>query len=645
MAILTEGAGSSQMNSATTPMRAVQEVNPLDSLAGLAQGGLSVLNTKNQADAAQAKAQAVADKDAKKFAGEQEDTALSQDLLKISERFAQKGNREDAIRLSRAALVKAMNSPGNDGRGDELISSYTKFMAVQGLGKDFFEESAAEKAQAIQMDLAAKAGVQFLDTDSPERVQVKLDNFTAYQREGEKLQRVASELAVVNAKLTEKGKLTTNEASLISLQKTKLEQKQSEALTGLADGFSTIFNDSMMNARTAFDISGDRQASLDAVEQGYMQIRNLVNATGGTGNATQVTALTTPMTNMYDATKRYIQGKDTLDMLETTRKTEDARMVAMMFAKNPDIQARIAASNLIGNTDVGLTQVIGSKVIEYMDANLSNKPTVLTDAEPEEQKAIVGLGLKFIEKDTAGKTTEAEKAEGMAYITKIFTDFDKYAASVDSPQQLNELVAMMADPRFGAWAKANEGIPASISVQVKETLKAYYSEPVLKDVVQNWEKDVAIDQRTFGFSGIGGLLDAPVDPANAVRALPEILEPFMTASGLSFRARQGAPQNLVAPALKQVNTSVLPKINRLIKAMAHAEGTTDYNKVFEENYAQILGVAPEEAQAETKTKAPMSSEEFTPLEGDTIESGAVVGGYKFNGGDTSDPANWSKVNG
>jgi len=33
------------------------------------------------------------------------------------------------------------------------------------------------------------------------------------------------------------------------------------------------------------------------------------------------------------------------------------------------------------------------------------------------------------------------------------------------------------------------------------------------------------------------------------------------------------------------------------------------------------------------------------LEGDTIESGAVVAGYEYLGGDTLDPASWREVDG
>ena len=647
MAILQQGAGSSNLGSATTPKQAVQTASPLDGLANLAQSGLSVLNTQNQADAAQAKAQAVANKEAKTFAGEQEDTALTKDLMKISLKFAQGGKRQEAIDLSRMALTRALNSPGNDGRGDELISSYTKFMAVQGLGKDFFEESNAEKVRGTQMAAAGVAGVQFLETDSPQTVQAKLDNFIAYTAEGEKLSRVSAELANVNAELTRAGKLTSNESSELALAKTKLEAKKADSLVGMADGFNTIFLDGLQNARTAFDISGDGQVALDAVENGYLQIRNLISAAGGTGNAAQVTAMTTPMTNMYEATKRYIKGTDTFDMLATTRKTEDARMVALMFERRPDIQQLIAASNLTGNTDVGLAQAINAEVVGYMADNLMTKPTVLTDKEPKVQKAIVSVALEFMSKDSVGKASEGEKAEGISYITKLFSDMDKYAASVDNPQQLNELVSMMADPRFGEWAAANKGIPAAISPQVKATLKAYYSEPVMKAVVQNWEMDVAIDQSRFGFDMMGTLTN-PISensfnkPVTNIAALPDILEPFMTQSGLSFRAKQGAPQNLVAPALKQVNTTVLPKINRLIKSMAHAEGSMDYNKVFEENYAKILGVDPEGEAAPKKEKAPLASETFTPKTDGPVRIGDIVEGVRFKGGDVTDSANWEQ---
>jgi hypothetical protein len=645
MAILTEGAGSSNLGSATAPMQAVQEASPLDSLAGLAGGGLSVLNTKNQADASQAKAQAVLDKDAKTFAGEQQDTALSQTLMKVSLKFEQSGNRDEAIRLSRKALNNALNNPGNDGRGDDIISTYTKFMAVQGLGKDFFEESAQEKVVSAQMDRASKAGVQFLESDSEEVVSGKLENFRKYEAASEALSRTSSELAVANAKLTQAGKVTSNESSALQLERTKLEIKRSEALTSMSDGYNTIFQDKLLNARKAFDVSGDMQTALDAVETGYFQISNLISSTGGTGNVAQITALTSPMTNMYEATKRYIKGTDTLEVLNNTRKIEDARIVALMFAKNPEQQQRIALSNLIGNTDIELSGVIAASAISYIDSSLANKPVALTGLEPKEQKAIVNVGLSFIEKDTAGKVLGLEKEEGYAYIEKLFTDFDKYSASVDNPQELNELVTMIADPRFGTWVKANKGIPASISSQVKDTLKAFYSEPVMKDVVQNWEMDVAGDQKAFGFNFLGTLTD-PISensfnkPATKVAALPDILEPFMTESGLSFRAKQGAPQNLVAPALKQVNKTVLPKINRLIKAMAHVEGHTDYNKVFEESYAKILGVAPDEVPK--KEKAPLASETFVPKTDGTVRAGDVVEGVRFKGGDVADSTNWEE---
>lgn len=647
MAILNEGAGSTQMGSATTPIQPVQSVSPLDSLASTAGNALSVMSSGLQAQAQADRAQAILDKDAKKEAGEVQDTDLGLRLAKINVAFEQHGDSKLAKEESRKVLVEFMSDPANKARGDELLGTYSKFMSTSGLGGEYFVETQEDKILNARITAAAKDGVIMYPNDSDEVRMQKLDNHARYVAAGAALERSTKILSEANAKLEQKGKLTANEMSELNLKIKKEEIARSESLTSMADSYSTIIQDKFKAVRDDYDLNKDQGAAELAIEQAFFDVKTLISQAAGTGNSAQVTAMTAPMVNLYNANIRYVKGLATLEELQTARKTEDLRMVALMFEKNPEIQQRIAFSNLISNTDPGLTSEIGADVIKYIDGNLMAKPINLTDMDKKVQKAIVNVGLSFIEDDLAGRAGPEAKKEGTAYLTKLFNDFDKYAASVDNPQQLNELVTLLADPRFGEWVGANKGVPASISVAVKDTLKAYYSEPVLKDVVQNWEKGVAVDQRTFG-SNIGNALTGNIsenrfnNPSQNLMPMSEILEPVMTESGLSFRGKEGVSSALVTPALKQANRDVLPKINKLVKAMAHIEGSTDYNKYFEANYANILGVAPEEAPKAPKVKEPLASEQFVPKTDGPVQVGDVVAGLQYKGGDLTASSSWGE---
>jgi hypothetical protein len=530
-------------------------------------------------------------------------------------------------------------------------------MNTKGLGNEYSAETQEERIYKARIDAAVKDNVLILPDDSEEEIERKLRNHNKYARGKQALQDSTDVITNANAMLTQTGKLTTNQLSELNLEKTQAEKAASDALTGMSGSYMTILRDNFQVSRQAFDAGGDSKVALQEIESQWANVQMLISQTAGTGNEAQVTALTTPMKNLYQFNKDFVTGKITRDELANKAKIEGLRSQALMFASNPRIQQLWAASELVGHTDPSLTLEFQGLVSNYLDNATKGKVDAFTNLEPEGQKTLTDLSMKFIESDLAGTTSDKEKAEGIQVISKIFTDMDAFSASVNNPQQLNQVVSMLADPRFGQWASANKGIPASISPQVKQTLQAYYSEPVLKDVIQNWETDVAIDQRVFGFTGIldgvanlggaiTGTVNNPRGPApTTIMALPEILEPFMTPTGLSFRAKKGAPSNLVAPALKQVNKTVLPKINRLVKALAHVEGHTDYRKVYEENYEQILGVRPEEEEVPATPKVPLESETFQPLEGDTIESGAVVAGYEYLGGDTLDPASWREVDG
>jgi len=652
MAVLNQGAGSMNgLDSSTSPKQAVQEDSGLAQVAGLTQGALSVFATGQQV-------QAKSNKDAAIEAGNVVDTNMVRKLTTISAGLNEgKFNQEQAMTLSRQALAQAMNGPTGKSRGNELLTEFSKFMNAKGLGAEFTEETQEDRIYNARIDAALKDNVLILPEDSEEEIDRKLMNHNVYARAQQALQDSTSVLTNTNAQLTQKGKLTSNKISELNLQKTQAEKASSDALTSMSGSYMTILRDNFTASREAFNAGGDPKVALQEIESQWSSVQMLISQTAGTGNEAQVTALTTPMKNLYQFNKDFVTGKITRDELQNKAKIEGMRQQAIMFASNPRIQKLWAASELVGHTDPSLTLEFQGLVANYLDSTVTGKSEAITNLEPKAQKALVDLSMSFIESDTAGTTSPTEKAEGLKVIQKIFKDMDVFSASVDNPQQLNEIVTMLADPRFGEWASANKGVPASISPQVKNTLQAYYSEPVLKDIVQNWETDVAIDQGVFGFSGIADGVTSAVDavtgavrnprgPApTTIMPLPDILEPFMTPSGLSFRAKAGAPANLVAPALKQVNKTVLPKINRLVKSLAHVEGHTDYQKVYEENYAQMLGVQPEEVVEPVTPRVPLESETFEPLAGDTIESGAVVGGYEFLGGATDDPSNWREVDG
>lgn len=320
-----------------------------------------------------------------------------------------------------------------------------------------------------------------------------------------------------------------------------------------------------------------------------------------------------------------IQMMDPANDVKTLEDQLKKRIVQskLLATEDPTILAGVVTNQLFSNSpSIALSL---NQVSQKTLAKLSSLPLGTTDFVPQvigDPDVEVGTlkGLKQGFKDIAtGNVSDKEVAitQSSNSVNHILTQagavMDQYGAS---PAKLKGVADFVASTEYATFLKQGKISPQAAGAANK-AFQIIYQPTIVDGVQQRLSKELP---RGLAEGGGASLVKGKAT------TLGEAVDIKFTGSGITFepKIKAGMAQSEIRAARTEVESlrSSQSAVTQLIHIAAHLEGSTDYGKIWErDKHLWIPSVFPDPSK---------------------LQPGAVVDGYRYNGGAYNDRASWIK---
>lgn len=420
-------------------------------------------------------------------------------------------------------------------------------------------------------------------------------------------------------------KNNTRQLDIQAQQLLALQQSNQIATEGQKSSYSQLFQKTAASAYPwAIDkintANGLLQGVADPVQRQQVidQLKNEVavetgklSTYGSLAGSDKVDYLIKPINDLIAQFELTASGKSTQQALETSIARSKAQQEVLMFS-DPE-SGKLFLTNAVSQfTDpYAIAQLDAAKLKFAAGINVTptraddgtltydQKPTDVVD-KVENMAAVLELDRKTVASMLGSQDVPAEATQAMNdKIATVLYSTWKNGANEEDATNFNAVVNYLADTSVGQYMEQNyTGIGPKIAQSAAYTVERQYSDVVLELVNKRWlEAGAQVQtsgQGTKGFAESIGAVGNQQVGTESMLDLSKLIEPVWNGYGIEFRVKDEYKNdpNLagVAKSLNQGKDSVAGPVNKMIRMAAHLAGTTDYEKIYNENFKSRLWV-------------------------------------------------------
>lgn len=577
--------------SATTPMPPVVDQSSsvtLDMFSDLAQtvvpNLLKARVATQEAELEQMKNQALSN-----FAQTQLKLADAVDMGDIS-------SQEARMRMRKNYTEAVANSPALVGDFAELQK---QLVSTSGLGKVVADGTDKEKIWlAAEKEATLNGWVPPSAKGEGERLEAT-QNYLNFKRAQEDLQMQQRQVALQTAKINQQTAVYSRDSARLGLVQRERAERSRVAVGNLADSYNYKFNNDLQEIMARKDRGEiSEQDAIMMVNQQYAIIQQTVSQIGSDAPSEYVNNITNPMKLRYQTALDYVSGKIDNEVLKNKNENILAQQKLNLLG-DPEVARVVATSSMFQYASPNLLQVIDRKVVDKISQNMPSqtggKPVdVMPDNDNEKQsnQSYLSMVKEGMSAFNGGRMNGDQLAERELdqHVSQMLKGINAYGPATERPQDFNQIVDFLADPQFGKYTSARGGVPADTAVAAKNVLSQQYEQAVIPLIQKEYEQARIIDIQATPSQALKGQATSTVSNPT------DVIKPVFTGSGVVFQAKPDASLAIRRKA-QDLNKSVSPVLNRLIRMSAHLDGNTDYRSTWQKNYEALFGISEEENNA------------------------------------------------
>ena len=465
---------------------------------------------------------------------------------------------------------------------DDLRKLTSDFIDVGQVVKEGTQEE-QRKAAAVQAAFDAK---WITPNMSPQEIEQATANYFQFEQAGAKLKR--------QKEIAETGGVVRRNSQRI-------------ALGELNEAYTTKFrSDTQEVIRLMQTGQLSNEEAVQQLNTQWESIQSFISSQGSEAGSDFLTNMTAPMRSMYDNALKVADGSMSLKVYQN-QVEKNIAMANLTMTGDPEIARIAAASRLLPNSDVLLTKPITDAVIRVMGQNSdpSKKPADLTDPD---QKVATGDYFTTVRQNITslreGTALDPEESQTQVdtNLMKIIEGVGFYGSAVESPSDLNQVIDFISDPSVGKYLQERGGVPADVAEEAKVMYTEAYRNPAIQAVVSEFESAKTTINGMFPGSQV--TLNTPTADA---------IIPVFSGAGVRFLASPDVNpkfRKAIQMKVKQLNKDAAPTINRLIRTDAHLQGTTDYQKVYIDNFESLFSRQEQEEESVPSRPTPQETQEI-----------------------------------
>lgn len=586
MADFTLAQIGGQPTSAQQPQQAVQQPSGAVAALNFAQGvGASLF--ESFAENRQQEQMTQANEAVSRFSRQQLEIANAVDrgdLTSQQARMRMRANYASAI-------------ANNPNLTTDYAKAHSTILGTAGLGKVAAEGTEQEQQfMAVQAEATSKGWVTA--GMSSEDAQEATYAYMQFQRDQQMIDAEQNQLALQRARIgleSDRVGLASARVGLgtaqinqqraqLSLQEDRARLRSQEASGSMADAAST-------RLRTKFNTIQQQveAGSLDPVEatqmmdEEWLVIQSEVSRMGQGAGSEYVNNLIAPIRSFYEVKRGYVTGETDAETMQALSQNALARQT-LNITGDPEVARVLATSQIVGAAgSTALSGPLTRIALDQVDRNSNPqaRPADLTDPTAE---AGTGRYLEMIN-ESMGSEREEVQGEVQTNINQILRGLGSYGSMVENPRELNQVVNFLAGDQYGSWVAQNgTAINAENAAAAREVVQVQFDEVVRPLIAEEWRN---ASQLTYAVPD-----PARPETAGQTESVTSAIRPFFTGNGVRFVPADSVQMNpRLRAKINQLNREVAPVVNRLVRMGAHLEGTRDYQRIYESNYAGLFGDA------------------------------------------------------
>ena len=573
--------------------------------------------------------------------------AYATQIGKVQQAVAQ-GVMTSAAARSRIRDLRNQVIANNPSMLPQIDSTTSSFLSDSGLGSDIVKGTDTEQQEAKIVSTMANEGWNITPNMSPDQKQDMIHAWQQLKQSEQQLQLSAQQIAVTRGKLGitsdqlgiqgKKQSLVTGaitqQSDQLALEQKLHQTAANQAVFSGASAWTTNFQSKLSTIIDGFNNSGktpaDQQKATDQINLELAQVTANASKAGIGGDQSIIDQAIAPMKAMATASLGYISGKiQTQGLADATANAKNNAMLLAIHAADEKSRKILGIAMAAPGMSSSLqTSLVDGAVLQMLGENsqepgTGGKGADVAVSRTDPNYGSVGSYLDGI-KTTIAKSnlgTLDPNSEHMLAnnLKNIANGLVNGSSGSKSPEDYNRIVQFLADPAVNAYAAAHPDLLRTNSsvdgIKGVSDVISGYANNVRKVVTQEWQQ--ATTPQGKGSLDFGATTSTPYGPAPTFRqkevARSSVAHAEFTGGGIRFVADNGDPQTQAS--VDQLNARVAPIMGRLIRASATVDGTTNYRKVWNENYASWFGAAPTPAPAgETDTAATPASQPNTTID-------------------------------
>lgn len=523
-------------------------------------------------------------------------SAFSQSQLKLVDatEMGDISSAEARMRM-RANLSRAIAD--NPAIATDLAKAHTSVIKSTGLGDVVYEGTEVENQQLALEREAVKAG-WIKPNQSEQQKKAGAEAYVDFQRS---LQLINAQSKKVSLQTAQIG-LTTAGINQQSAKLRLVEQQnklQSQQALGAASGaYSVKFGNDLEAIRQAKE-NGEitTEQALMMADQSWLNVSQVVTQIGAKSGSEYMNNLTKPMEMQYNNYKKYLSGETKLESLNTDNEIAVA-MQTKVATGDPMMARLIATSKMFPNSNLVTMAEVNNKVVDYLNKGMTpdKKPIdVLPDFDEDKTSlnAYFGLVTDAMAKTNNGSAVDIDetRAEINTHLNSVLRGVDVYSPSVSNPGDYKSVIDFIAKPEVGRFVSLQGGFQDNeASFRAAQALQYQYDTTLIPLIQQTYERTLTSGQPDIKY--VGRTEQVVVKNQKPTK---DVIKPQFIGSGVTFVADPSDNSVVTRNKVKELNSTVSPILNKLIRSQAHLSGNMDYKSVWTNQYeTKVFGIGEED---------------------------------------------------
>lgn len=516
-------------------------------------------------------------------------SGFAEQQLKLADAVesGQMSSRAARMRMRTNYTAAISNSPALIG---DLAQVQKDIVSTSGLGKVVADGTDQEQfALAAEKEATLNGWVPpHLNDDQRAEATQKYLNF---KRSQDEMAQQQAQVSLQTAKINQQTALYSRDSARLTLAQKERSERSRVAIGNMADAYNYKFNNDLTEIVARRDRGEiDDVAATQMIQQQYAIVQQTVTQIGSDAPTDYVNNMTNPMKLRYQNALDYVSGKIQKEVLDNRNSNIIAQQKLTLLG-DPEVAQTVAVSSLFQNASPMLLSTIDAKVVSKISQNMkpnAGKPVdIMPDNDNDKQTTqsyldMVKQGLTSV---NSGAAIDKDKTsqELDVHVSQMLNSVNAYGPVTSRPQDFNQVVDFLADPAFGKYTSSKGGVPADTAAQAKNVLSQQYEQAVLPLIQQEYENARIVDVKSSPTQALSGQATTVVsDPT-------KVIKPVFSGSGVIFQADPNASVAIKRKA-QDLNKSVSPVLNRLIRMSAHLNGNTDYRAAYQQNYEALFGI-------------------------------------------------------